>query len=159
MRRAIAETDRRRQVQEAYNAEHGITPASIIKNIDDVLSSVYERDYVTVPTVADEREQYKTQAELDAAVGALEKEMRAAAANLEFERAASLRDRLKALRNPDLVDQAGARALMAERVKRAVLEVQEYLLLVGQVARGARHPADLSRATSSSSSTPSASDR
>jgi excinuclease ABC subunit B len=99
----MAETDRRRQVQEAYNVEHGITPASIIKNIDEVLSSVYERDYVTVPTVADAREQYKTQAELDAALSALEKEMRAAAANLEFERAAALRDRLKALRNPDLV--------------------------------------------------------
>ena len=103
MRRAIAETDRRRQVQEGYNVEHGITPASIIKNIDEVLSSVYERDYVTVPTVADAREQYKTQADLDAAVSALEKEMRAAAANLEFERAAAIRDRLKALRNPDLV--------------------------------------------------------
>jgi excinuclease ABC subunit B len=107
MRRAIAETDRRRQVQEAYNAEHGITPASIIKNIDEVLSSVYERDYVTVATVADAREQYRTQAELDAAMSALEKEMRAAAANLEFERAAALRDRLKALRNPDLVIRPG----------------------------------------------------
>ena len=89
-------------MQEAYNAEHGITPASIIKNIDDVLSSVYERDYVTVPKAPDEREQFKTQAELDAFIGALEKEMRAAAANLEFERAAALRDRLRRLRNPDL---------------------------------------------------------
>ncbi len=103
MRQAMDETDRRRRVQEAYNVEHGITPASIIKNIDDVLTSVYERDYVTVPKVPDEREQFKTQAELDAFITGLEREMRAAAANLEFERAAALRDRLKRLRNPELV--------------------------------------------------------
>ncbi len=103
MRRAIDETDRRRRVQEAYNAEHGITPASIVKNIEDVLSSVYERDYVTVPKAVDERDAFHTQAELDAFMAKLEREMREAAAQLEFERAASLRDRLRKLRNPDLV--------------------------------------------------------
>ncbi|HET9371781.1 MAG TPA: excinuclease ABC subunit UvrB [Vicinamibacterales bacterium] len=103
MRQAMAETERRRTVQEAYNAAHGITPASIVKNIDDVLSSVYERDYVTVPTAPQERDRFKTQAELEAFASGLEKEMRAAAANLEFERAAALRDRLRRLRNPDLV--------------------------------------------------------
>ena len=102
MRNAMAETERRRMVQEAYNAEHGITPASIIKNIDDVLGSVYERDYVTVPKQDDERQRFKTQAELDAFLASLEKEMKAAAGNLEFERAAALRDRLKRLRNPGL---------------------------------------------------------
>jgi excinuclease ABC subunit B len=102
MRNAMAETDRRRTVQEAYNAEHGITPASIIKNIDDVLGSVYERDYVTVPVKEDERQRFKTQAELDAFLTSLEKEMNAAAGNLVFERAAALRDRLKRLRNPGL---------------------------------------------------------
>jgi excinuclease ABC subunit B len=102
MRSAMAETERRRKVQEAYNAEHGITPASIIKNIDDVLTSVYERDYVTVPVQEDERQRFKTQAELDAFLASLEKEMKAAASNLEFERAAALRDRLKRLRNPTL---------------------------------------------------------
>jgi len=100
---AMAETDRRRAAQEAYNAEHGITPASIIKNIDDVLTSVYERDYVTVPKAVDERERFKTRAELDAFIAAQEREMREAAANLEFERAAAIRDRLRRLRNPDLV--------------------------------------------------------
>ncbi len=106
MRQAIDETERRRRVQEAYNAEHGITPASIVKHIDDVLSSVYERDYVTVPKAPDEREQYRTPADLEAAIRALETDMRAAAANLEFERAAAIRDRLKRLRNPDLVAEA-----------------------------------------------------
>ena len=109
MKAAIGETERRRAVQEAYNAEHGITPASIVKNIEDVLSSVYERDYVTVPKATDERDAFRTRAELDAFIVRLEKEMREAAANLEFERAASLRDRLKRLRNPDLSAAGGAR--------------------------------------------------
>jgi excinuclease ABC subunit B len=103
MRRAIEETERRRRVQEAYNTEHGITPASIVKNIDDVLSSVYERDYVTIPKAPDERDQFRTQAELDAFIAGLERQMREAAGNLEFERAAAIRDRLRRLRNPDLV--------------------------------------------------------
>ena len=99
-RHAIGETERRRAVQEAYNAEHGITPASIVKNIEDVLSSVYERDYVTVPKATDERDAFRTQAELDAFIVRLEKDMREAAANLEFERAASLRDRLQTSAQP-----------------------------------------------------------
>jgi excinuclease ABC subunit B len=103
MRQAINETERRRQIQETYNKEHGITPASIVKEIDDVLSSVYERDYVTIPAGRDEEvEQFRTQAELDARLAALEAEMKAAAANLEFERAAAVRDRLKALRAREL---------------------------------------------------------
>jgi excinuclease ABC subunit B len=108
MRQAIDETERRRRVQEAYNTAHGITPASIVKNIDDVLSSVYERDYVTIPKAADEREAFRTQAALDARIAELEGEMREAAARLEFERAAALRDKLRRLRNPDLAD-AGTR--------------------------------------------------
>ena len=103
MKHAISETERRREVQEAYNLEHGITPASIIKNIDEVMSSVYERDYLTVPRVADEREKFKSRAALDAHIVALDTQMRAAAANLEFERAAQIRDQLRKIRNPDLV--------------------------------------------------------
>jgi excinuclease ABC subunit B len=102
MRLAIAETDRRRQIQEAYNQEHGITPASIIKGIDDVLSSVYERDYVTIPAARDEEEQFRSQAELDACLASLEADMKTAAANLEFEKAAAIRDRLKRLRAREL---------------------------------------------------------
>jgi excinuclease ABC subunit B len=100
MKYAIGETDRRRAIQEAYNREHGITPASIVKSIDEVLSSVYERDYVTV--AVDERDVFRTQAELDRHVADLRTEMKAAAANLEFEKAASLRDRIKQLRSRDL---------------------------------------------------------
>ena len=102
MKQAMAETERRRRVQEAYNDAHGITPASIIKNIDNVLGSIYERDYVTIPKADDERSKFRSQAELDTFMTGLEKEMRTAAANLEFERAAALRDRLKRLRAPGL---------------------------------------------------------
>ncbi len=100
MKYAISETDRRRAIQEAYNREHGITPASIVKSIDEVMSSVYERDYVTVAT--DERDTFRTQAELDAHVADLRTQMKASAANLEFEKAAALRDRIKQLRGRDL---------------------------------------------------------
>ena len=102
MRLAIDETERRRQIQEAYNLEHGITPASIVKDIDDVLSSVYERDYVTIPAGREDEEVFRSQAELDARLAALETEMKTAAANLEFEKAADARDRLKALRAREL---------------------------------------------------------
>jgi len=102
MRTAIGETDRRRALQQAYNVEHNITPQSIIKQIDEVMSSVYERDYVT-PTVArDGSETFRTQAELDAFIASLKDDMRAAAANLDFEKAAAIRDRVKRLRNPEL---------------------------------------------------------
>jgi len=101
MRVAIAETDRRRHVQEAYNVEHGITPASIVKQIDDVLSSVYERDYMAVPA-PEAAPGFRTQAELDAHVAGLERHMRDAAANLDFERAATLRDRIKVLKRREL---------------------------------------------------------
>jgi excinuclease ABC subunit B len=101
MRSAIGETERRRTLQAAYNAEHGITPESVVRQIDDVLASVYERDYST-PSVRETREMFRTQAELDAEIASLEREMKSAAANLDFERAATVRDRLKALRSRDL---------------------------------------------------------
>jgi excinuclease ABC subunit B len=108
MRQAIGETERRRALQEAFNAAHGITPASIVKHIEDVLSSVYERDYVTVAREPDERDRFRTRAELDAFVSGLEREMREAAANLEFERAAAVRDRIRRLRSPELGGAGGA---------------------------------------------------
>jgi len=106
MRVAISETDRRRTLQQAYNVEHGITPQSIVKQIDDVMSSVYERDYSTPgrPSgLEDGTEQFRSQAELDAHIAGLQNQMRTAATNLDFEKAASLRDEIKRLRNPELV--------------------------------------------------------
>jgi excinuclease ABC subunit B len=101
MRSAIAETSRRRALQASYNEEHGITPESVVRSIDEVLSSVYERDYMT-PAAKDTRDQFRTQAELDAEIARLEREMKAAAANLDFEKAATVRDTLKALRTRGL---------------------------------------------------------
>ena len=102
MKTAISETERRRALQAAYNAEHGITPESVVRQIDDLLSSVYERDYTVGAGAGDGPDAFRTQAELDAEIGRLETEMKAAAANLDFERAASLRDRAKALRTREL---------------------------------------------------------
>jgi excinuclease ABC subunit B len=106
MKAAINETERRRARQEAYNQEHGITPMSIVKAIDDVLSSVYERDYGGQTVTRDDRPAFKTQAELEAHIAELEKDMKAAAANLDFERAASLRDLVRSLKTRELLPRA-----------------------------------------------------
>src|ERR1700681_4807446 len=102
MRVAMGETTRRRAIQSAYNEEHGITPQSIVKAIDEVMSSVYERDYLTPAFAREGTETFRTEAELDAHLAPLQVEMRAAAADLDFEKAASLRDEIKRLRDPGL---------------------------------------------------------
>jgi excinuclease ABC subunit B len=98
MRMALSETARRRTIQAAYNEEHGITPASIVKSIDEVMGSVYERDYLTVDTDRGDGDVFLSQAQVEARITTLNQDMRAAAANLEFEKAASLRDEIKKLR-------------------------------------------------------------
>ncbi len=99
MKVAISETNRRRALQEQYNTENGITPESIRKNIGELLSSVYEHDYVAVPEVEEEpASRYRSVDEIDAEVKALEKQMREAAKALEFEKAAEIRDRIRKLR-------------------------------------------------------------
>jgi excinuclease ABC subunit B len=114
---AVAETERRRAIQEAYNREHGITPASIVKDIDEVLSSVYERDYLAVPSVRETPEPFMTLAEIEARIQQLNRDMKAAAANLEFEKAAAIRDDIKRLRAKTLgVDDA---SVIAGRDRRA----------------------------------------
>jgi excinuclease ABC subunit B len=105
MRAALDETRRRRRIQESYNTEHGITPASIRKNIGELLSSVYEADYAGVPELDVETlpdgERFRTVDDLEKEIKALEKRMREAAKALEFEKAAELRDRIRTLRTSE----------------------------------------------------------
>ncbi|MEK6691146.1 MAG: excinuclease ABC subunit UvrB [Nitrospirota bacterium] len=95
---AIRETNRRRIIQERYNKENGITPESIKKGIHEVLRSVYEADYFTVPVVSEQKEEYLSPKELLTVIERLEKEMKESAKKLEFENAVRLRDRIKALK-------------------------------------------------------------
>ena len=102
MRRAISETNRRRAIQEAYNQEHGITPQTIQKAIATPWAEIAEADYVDLPKVEEEAEEYVPIKEIPKRIAALQKEMRAAAAQLEFERAAELRDRILRLQEQEL---------------------------------------------------------
>ncbi|RLB10841.1 MAG: excinuclease ABC subunit B [Deltaproteobacteria bacterium] len=97
MKRAINESNRRRKIQLEYNQTHGITPETIRKDIVNILESVYEADYVKVPTVREDEEGYTSIRDMERAIEELKKRMREAAKNLEFEKAALLRDRIKDL--------------------------------------------------------------
>jgi excinuclease ABC subunit B len=102
MAKAIDESNRRRQIQFAYNQANNITPASIQKAVDDILASAYEADYVTVPAVAEDEAVYLSVELLQKKISELHKKMIDAARNLEFEEAARLRDEIKALENREL---------------------------------------------------------
>ena len=94
----MRETERRRSLQAAYNAEHGITPESIRSAIRELLQTVYERDYYTVEVEARAEERFASPADLARRIGEIEGRMKEAARRLDFEQAADLRDRLRALR-------------------------------------------------------------
>jgi excinuclease ABC subunit B len=98
MRNALAETDRRRRTQLEYNERNGIVPQSIVKPIDMSLVAVAEGDYVTVPLEEDEQVEELTPEQRTRFIAELEEKMREAARKFEFEKAAQLRDRVKALK-------------------------------------------------------------
>jgi excinuclease ABC subunit B len=102
MRNAISETNRRRAVQEEYNKKHNITPMSIKKNIQATLRTVYEQDYFTVPIAAEEAGEYVPTVNIPQLIASLEKQMRAAAKELDFETAAELRDKIRSLRQQEM---------------------------------------------------------
>jgi excinuclease ABC subunit B len=101
MRRALDETNRRRRLQAEFNREHGITPQTVVKSLGTPLVEIYEADYVTVPVAAEGAEKYGRD-EVPRLLQQLRKEMKQAAASLEFERAAELRDRIRRMEEREL---------------------------------------------------------
>ncbi len=103
MRQAMDETSRRREVQHAYNEEHGITPTSIIRATDMSLAQILKADYADLTEEDDALPEFKSQEELDIYIGKLESDMREAAKKFEFEKAAKLRDTVKELRTKEFL--------------------------------------------------------
>jgi excinuclease ABC subunit B len=102
MRAAIEETSRRREAQRIYNEENGITPRSVTKPLDPELVRIYEGDYYEVPAVAEEAVRYSSPEELEQEIRRLEQEMKAAAKEFEFEKAAALRDQIRKLKKMEM---------------------------------------------------------
>jgi excinuclease ABC subunit B len=110
IRRAIDEMSRRRAIQRDYNLREGINPVSIRKGVTDALATIYEREYAAVPHAAEAADAYDSLDDVDQVVRELESEMRAAAARLDFERAAALRDRIRGLKELELAVGVGGAA-------------------------------------------------
>jgi len=102
MASAISETDRRRRIQEKYNEENGITPASIKKSVTDILSTIYEADYYTVPLEKTPEPIDIPPERISKTISALEREMKEAARSMEYETAAQKRDQIKRLRELEI---------------------------------------------------------
>ncbi len=107
MRVALDETNRRRKIQGDFNEKHGITPEGIKKSIHDIRRSIYEADYYTVPVVAEKEEPYIPLEEIPGIIKSLKREMKEAAENLEFERAAEIRDKIKLVQQSELEMRGG----------------------------------------------------
>jgi len=103
MKEAIEETEKRRALQNNYNQKHKITPTSIKKNIQDILASVYESDYYTVPVAKEQQKEFVEPKQIPLLIKQLRKRMKDAAVRLDFEEAAELRDRLKVLQEEELL--------------------------------------------------------
>jgi excinuclease ABC subunit B len=102
MDQAILKTNRRRKIQEEYNRVHRITPQTVKKAVRNILASIYEADYFTIPSVSDIKEEYVPIKEISAMIEKLKKDMKGAASRLEFERAAEIRDRIHRLEEMEL---------------------------------------------------------
>jgi len=103
IQRTLSETERRRKIQLKYNKDNNISPQSIKKTIKDVLASIYESDYVTVPPEKETDKHFNSEKDLISYINSLEKEMMQAAKNLEFERAALIRDQIKDLKKLEMI--------------------------------------------------------
>ena len=103
MKQAMGETDRRRAVQKAYNEEHGITPTSIVRQVDMSLAKILQAEYADLAEEVETMPEFASQEELDAYIAKLEVEMREAAKKFEFEKAAKLRDTIRDLRTKEFL--------------------------------------------------------
>jgi excinuclease ABC subunit B len=117
MKQAIAETDRRRAIQRAYNQEHGITPTTVKKNIHELVQ-ISEADYATVNLAAEGEDVYLSKEEMAKLVEQYTQEMRQAAAEMEFEKAAELRDKILALKDMDLGLKPAVRGMLERGAKK-----------------------------------------
>jgi excinuclease ABC subunit B len=118
IRKAMAETERRRKIQEAYNTKMGITPETVKSQIKDILGSIYEADYLTPEILTEESAKYDL---TEQSVIDLEAEMKKAAKGLDFERAAEIRDKIKVIRDKMLqlgVKEKGSEKAAAKRISR-----------------------------------------
>jgi excinuclease ABC subunit B len=137
---ALAETERRRAKQAAYNEAHGITPESIKKQVGDIIRHVAEHDYVTIDVGADGQASFAGM-DLKSYIGELEARMKDAAANLEFEEAARLRDEIRRLEASELGVRMAPTARAPARAEHQRLKTEQTRARAQRLARARRQRA------------------